>query len=226
MRKVRAFLRRHGFHPVEALLLVLGALASVYKLLTLVAPVPTLPPGLYLPALTVILAGLYLTEKWRSRTGKPALRMDSTVEKDQAFGCFRLRLWNDRGPVCKPRVRVESVVNDHGRQLVQALPLELEWTHHPEGPAALGPGDVGGDTVAIALHSPWPWQAGTPARVYLYGHKNRLEIGSVRDFVGGWFEVTVSAYSPDYNTDRIERRFRFYYDENEAPMFFRPELVA
>lgn len=43
--------------------------------------------------------------------------------------------------------------------------------------------------------------------------------------VGGWFEVEVSAYSPDYNTDRIERRFRFYYDENEAPMFFRPESL-
>jgi hypothetical protein len=47
----------------------------------------------------------------------------------------------------------------------------------------------------------------------------------VSDFVGGWFDVTVSAYSPEYNTDRIERRFRFNYDEHEAPMFFRPEVL-
>jgi len=52
------FLRRHGFHPVEAVLLVLGALVPVYKPLTLVVPVPTLPPDFYLPALTVILAAL------------------------------------------------------------------------------------------------------------------------------------------------------------------------
>ena len=222
---MRGFLRRHGIHPVEAILLLVGALLPVYKLITLAVPVPTLPPEFYLPALCVILAGLYLTEKVRSWTGKPALRMDSTIEKDQSVACFRLRLWNDRGPICKPRVRVERVVNDHGMQLVQALPLELEWTHHPEGPAELGPRDTGGETVAVARLSPWPWQSGTPLRVHLFGHNNQPEIGIVADFVGGWFDVTVSAYSPEYNTDRIERRFRFYYDENEAPMFFRPELA-
>jgi hypothetical protein len=222
---MRGFLRRHGFHPVEAILLAVGALLPVYKLITVAVPAPALPPEFYLPALCAILAGLYLTEKLRSATGKPVLRMDSTIEKDQSVACFRLRLWNDRGPICKPRVRVERVVNDHGMHLVQALPLELEWTHHPEGPAELGPRDTAGETVAVAILSPWPWGAGTPLRVHLFGHNNAPEIGSVSDFVGGWFDVTVSAYSPEYNTDRIERRFRFYYDENETPMFFKPELI-
>jgi hypothetical protein len=222
---MRAFLQRHGLHPVEAVLLVVGALLPIYKLITLAVPAPTLPPELYLPALTVILAGLYLTEKVRAWTGKPVIRMDSIIEKDQDVGCFRLRLWNDRGPFCKPRVRVERVVNNHGMQLVQALPLELEWTNHPEGPAELGVQDTAGETVAVACLSPWPSQAGTPLRVHLYGHANHPAIGSVADFVGGWFDVTVSAYSPQYNTDRIERRFRFNYNENEAPMFFNPELI-
>jgi len=41
---MRAFLRRHGFHPVEALLIVVGALLPIYKLITLAVPAPTLPP--------------------------------------------------------------------------------------------------------------------------------------------------------------------------------------
>ena len=78
-----------------------------------------------------------------------------------------------------------------------------------------------------------PWQGWCRGRaklahcfwVHLFGHNNQPAIGSVADFVGGWFDVLVWAYSPEYNTDRIERRFRFYYDENEAPMFFRPDLI-
>jgi hypothetical protein len=85
---MRSFLRRHGIHPVEAILLVVGALLPVYKLITLALPAPTLPPEFYLPALCVILAGLYLTEKLRSWTGKPVLHMDSTIEKIRMSPAF------------------------------------------------------------------------------------------------------------------------------------------
>src|SRR5205823_2547340 len=189
-------------------------------------PAVGLPQDFYLAALTVILLVLYTSEKVPSWVGKPGLRMDSQIERDQIVGCYRLRLWNDRGPVCKPRVRIERVVNNHGQQLNQALPLELEWTHHPEGPAEVGPRDTGGETVAIALLRPWPRPADKPLMVLLYGHSNQPPIGVVRDFVGGWFEVAISAYAPDFNTQRIERTFRFYYDESEAPLFFRPELIT
>jgi hypothetical protein len=223
LRTVRAFIQRLQLRPSEAVLFVLGALLAVYRLITVLFPIPSPPGDLFVPALAVILAGLYLTEKWRTWTGKPVLRMDSTLEKDHVAGCYRLRFWNDKGPVCKPRVRVERVVSNHGKQLAQPLPIELEWTHHPEGPAELGPRDVGGETVAVLLLRPWPWHSGTPARVYLFGHQHNPEVGSVSDFIGGWVDVDISAYSPDYNTERIERRFRFFYDENEQPMFFRPE---
>jgi hypothetical protein len=199
----------------------------VYKLLTLLVPAPTLPPELYLPTLTVILAALYLTEKWRAWTGNPALRMDTTIEKDDSVGCFRLRFWNDHLPACKPRVIVEGVVNNHGKVLAVSLPLELERTNHQGERPALSPHDAKGESVAVVRLAPWPWQVSTPVGVYLYGQKNQLSIGTVRDFVGGWFDVDLVAYLPDFaNTDRIARRFRFYYDENEVPMFFRPELVT
>lgn len=226
LANVRGLLRRHGFHPVEAILLLVGALIPIYKVLTLVVPAPTLPPEFYLPALTVVLGALYLNEKWRARAGKPVLRMDSTIEKDQSVGCFRLRFWNDHLPACKPRVIVEGVVNNYGKVLAQSLPLELEWTNHPGERPALSPHDVKGESVAVVRLAPWPWQVSTPVGVYLYGQENQLSVGTVRDFVGGWFDVDVAAYLPDFHgTERIERRFRFYYDESEVPMFFRPELL-
>ena len=174
-------------------------------------------------------------ETWRSLAEQvsrdepqPVLRVGDSLEEDSMTACFRLRLWNDHEPRCRPRVTVDRAIDQEGNSLFTAVPLELEWTHHPHVRPDLGPQDRGGETVAVVFLAPFPLVPGAYTWAYLYGQNHQQVLGAdpieaLKE--GSSFVIDISAYIPEFNSEPIRRQLTFSYDPNR-PLLFRTQMVT
>ena len=151
----------------------------------------------------------------------PSLRLADRLEADSSPArCFRLRIWNDSATGTRPIVEVVQLTEQNGSSLldVSQLPLELEWTHHPEGPPILTSQDNLGQSVAVlGLNQP---PNAAEVELYVYGRRHQPGVGRVHDQLRGNIYVTVAARAPNYpDLQPITRKFVLRRD-TAAPLLY------
>jgi hypothetical protein len=161
-------------------------------------------------------------ERLQAPRPAPALRLDTRLESDTAARCIRLRVWNDSASATRPDAQIVEIIDETGKSLIDRtqLPLDLEWTNHPEGPPLLSGQDATGQTVAVFGLDDAPNAA--EAVLFAFGRKHQPPIGRVHDqLLGRKITVTVAVRSPEYPEVGATVRRYVIQQEPISPLKFR-----
>lgn len=155
----------------------------------------------------------------------PALRLDDRLQLDTAAKCIRLRVFNDNATVTRPIAELVEVVGEENDSLVNRaqLPLELAWTHHPEGPPPLTNQDAIGQSIkVIGIEKSLGFLAALDEeKVYAFGRARQPPIGTDTGLKGKTIYVTVAVRSPEYpEVGSITHRYVVTQDD-ASPLNFR-----
>ena len=160
-------------------------------------------------------------ERLRAPRPAPALRLDNRLELDTAARCIRLRVWNDSVTPTRPDAQLREIIDQEGRSMIDRtqLPLDLEWTNHPEGPPLLSSQDAMGLTVAVFGLNDAPNAA--EVVLYAFGRKHQPPIGRVHErLLGQKFSVTIAVRSPEYSeVGPTARRYVIQQDATSSLKF-------
>jgi hypothetical protein len=161
-------------------------------------------------------------ERLKAPRPAPALRLADILDLDTAARCIRLRVYNDSVTPTRPDAQLVEIIDQEGRAMIDRtqLPLDLEWTNHPEGPPLLSSQDAMGQTVAVFGLNDAPNAA--EVVLYAFGRKHQPPIGRVHDqLLGQKFYVTIAVRSPEYPEVGPAARRYVIQQEAMSPLKFR-----